>query len=126
MKPLSEQKRANVISLILCGLSTRDIASKLKIGHNTVSRIRKNVHPDIKKPRADCSRSLNEYQEHVAICSITSEHADTAVEVQKDLKECQNIDISAQTVQNMLKRNGLKSAIKKKKPFLKSQHKKDR
>ena len=79
-------------------------------------------------PKAKSSRphSLNEYQERAVIRSITSGRVNTAVEAQKYLEERQNVHVSAQTVRNMLKRKGLKSAVKKKKPFLKSQHIKDR
>ena len=59
-------------------------------------------------------RSLNEYKERIVIRSITSGRVDTAVEARKDFNKRQNVHVSAQTVRNMLKRRGLKSAVKKK------------
>jgi hypothetical protein len=53
---------------------------------------------------------------------ICSGKCDTAVDVEKNLKEYNDIDVSAQTVRNVLKKNGLKAVVKKKKPLLTKRH----
>lgn len=122
MKHISHQRRADIVSLLQHGFSTREIAMKLGISHTSVSNVRRDVLPLAKKPSAGRPRSLTDHQERSILRSISAGNIDTAQEAQRNLKRCQGIEISAQTIRNMLKRRGLKSATKVKKPLLKRQH----
>src|SRR5271169_2599505 len=51
MKKISDAKRTTIISLLGDGLSSRQIASWLKISHSTVDKIRAVHHPTIQKTK---------------------------------------------------------------------------
>jgi hypothetical protein len=57
---------------------------------------------------------------------ISSGKADTAVQVHKILQDRTNQDLSVQTVRRSLKRAGMKSAVKTKRPFLSKRHRRER
>jgi hypothetical protein len=61
-----------------------------------------------------CPHALNEQDEHAILHQICSGKFNIAVDIEKSLREHNNISVSAQTVQNILKKNGLKAIVKKK------------
>ena len=124
MKPLSQQCYQDVIALLQHGDSTRQIASQLNISYPTVSRIRQEMLPDKQKSLGGHPHALTKQDEYSLLCSISSGCCSTAVEAQKNLREHQNINISAQTVRNTLKKNGMKAYVKAKKPLITQKHKK--
>lgn len=104
MKPLSQQYQKNIISLLQHNKSTRQIADQLHVSHSTVSRIKKEILPDTQKSSGGCPHVLTKHDKCSIICSISSGHCNTAIEAQKNLREHQKINISAQTVRNILKK----------------------
>jgi thermostable 8-oxoguanine DNA glycosylase len=50
----------------------------------------------------------------------------TAVEAQRKLKNDYNLNLSAQAIRDALKRNGMRSRIRRKKPLLNANHKQKR
>ena len=104
MKPLSQQCRQDVIALLQHGDSTRQIASQLHISHPTVSRIRQEILPDKEKSLGGHPHALTEQDKCSLLCSISSGRCSTAIDAQKNLREHHNINISAQTVRNTLKK----------------------
>ena len=118
MKPLSQQYQKNVISLLQHNKSTRQIADQLHVSHPTVSRIRKEILPDTQKPSGGHPQALTEQDERTILRSISSGLCNTATEAQKNLREHHNINISAQTVRNILKKNRMKAYVKAKKPLI--------
>jgi hypothetical protein len=78
------------------------------------------------KPRPGHPRLLSKRHERRIVCYISSGECSTAVDIQKKLKIDDQIDISAETIRRILKKNGLKSKIKCKKPYLSKKHKKKR
>lgn len=124
MKLLSQQYRKNIISLLQHNKSTRQIADQLHVSHSTVSRIKKKILPDTQKSSGGRPHVLTEHDERSIIRSISSGHCNTATEAQKNLREHQKINISAQTVRNILKKNGMKAYVKAKKPLITQKHKK--
>ena len=126
MRPISQQKQNDLIALLNQGLSTRKIASQLRIGKSTVWKIRKQFVPELKLPAKGRPRSINPRQENQIIRSLASGRIDTAADAQRNLSNDHKTNVSVQTVRNMLKRKGLKSCVKIKKPLLKPQHKKQR
>ena len=124
MKPLSQQCQKDVISLLQHNKSTREIANQLHVSHSTVSRIRKKILPDTQKSSGGRPQALTEQDERTILRSISSGRCDIATEAWKNLTEHQNINISAQTVRNILKKNGMKAYVKAKKPLITQRHKK--
>jgi transposase len=126
MKRISNNCRSSIISLVLQGLSTRKISAQLGISRSTVSRIRKEALPNAKLPSKGRPRTITLRQETLLIRSLTSGKIDTAVDAQKELFRDHCVNVSAQTVRNMFKKKGLKSSVKKKKPFLNIKHRRQR
>lgn len=123
MKALSLQKRQDVIALLKSGLSVRKIAERVAVSVGMVSKIRKKDLPDAEKPLPGRPNSLSNVQERNIVRAVLSGRHDTAVDAQVYLAKHQNTHVSAQTVRNVLKKHGLKSAVKTKKPLLTPRHK---
>ena len=88
--------------------------------------VRKNHRPNMSKSLGGCPTKLSESDARHAIRLISSGKADTAVQVHKVLQSITNQDFSVHTVRRKLKQAGMKSAVKKKRPFLSKHHQKQR
>jgi len=126
MRPLSDAKRNNVISLLTSGLSHRQITLRTGVGAGTVSRIRSECCPNLPKSTGGCPDKLSFTNVRHAVHLITSQKADDAVHVSRTLRTITNQSLSAQTVRRHLKAAGMKAVVKKKRPFLKKQHRRAR
>ena len=122
MRPISKERHDDAIALIHQGLSLRKIASKLGIGHNSVKRIKNGICSYILPVSSGRSALISLRQENQIIRLICSGQINTATDAQKYLKEFHGVHVCSQTVANMLKKRGLRSAVKVKKPFLSSRH----
>ncbi|GES94169.1 IS630 family transposase [Rhizophagus clarus] len=91
-------ERVRAITLLEEGYSSRKVAKKLgnNINHTSILRLKKNN---------DCT---------------------TAVDVKRSLKGNEKIEVNANTIRRVLKRNGLHSRVKQKKPLLSKKHRKIR
>ena len=116
MKPISEETRNNILSLLDNGLSSRKITAQLGVSRATIDRIREKSRTDIQKSRGGRPTKLSATDKRTLLCKITSGKADNAVQLTRELRDVSNINISAQTVRRALKEAGLKAATKKKKP----------
>jgi transposase len=126
MKPLSSDTRNNIVHLISNGLSSRQIASKVGVGRVSVDNIRKQVVLEATKGGAGRPAKLSMHTKRRLVRLVMSGKADTATQLQQELKEVDGIQVCVQTVRNALKELGLKAVVKKKKPLLKSRHMKQR
>jgi transposase len=126
MKPISADKRNNIIRLLEDGLSSREIATLVGLHRSTIDSIRKQVMPDAPKPASGRPAKLSARDRRNLARLVTSGKADTAVQLQKELRSTAGIHVSAQTVRNALKGEGLKAAVKRKKPLLLPRHIKQR
>jgi transposase len=116
----------DIIALLNQGLSTRKIATQLGLGHSTVVRVKKEALPNHPSPLKGRPPSMTPRQHSQIIRSLCSGVIDTATDAQQQLKEHHQVDISAQTIRNMLKRSNLKSFVKAKKPLLAVRHRRQR
>lgn len=105
------------MSLFEKGLSQRKIAFKLKIPKSTVAdqlkmmklkRIDKGGRPEI----------LTDRDENFCVNQMTTGKCPTVVKLSKEIKTRFDIDVHPDTISRALKRKGLESGIKKKKPAL--------
>jgi transposase len=126
MKKTSTQKTRDAVSLLLQGHSYSKVAARLSISKATVHRIKKLHLPGGGRAQAGRPRLLGAQQVRHIVRKATSGQLDTAVEVKKSMLEQQQIQLSADTVRRALKRSGLRSAAKVKKPLLKARHIRDR
>ena len=127
MTRLTLKQHARIILLFEEGYTLRQIATREKVAQSTVIDTRKrmqvtgNLHD---KQCPGCSRLLSKRHERRIVHYISSGECSTAVDIQKKLKIDDQIDISTETIRCILKKNGLKSKIKCKKPYLLKKHQK--
>ncbi|GBC04377.1 hypothetical protein RclHR1_05650005 [Rhizophagus clarus] len=109
----------------------RDFASKeiaAKIGcesHTTILMLKKKYEETENvenKKRSGQSRTLNERYEHTIIRRLANGKCSTAILLTKSLQVNENIEVSADTVCRILRRNSLVSRVKHKKPLLSKKH----
>jgi transposase len=122
MRPLSKQRKRDIVALAAQGMSARNIAKQLGVSVGIVSQMRASACPNVVKPPPGRPRMLNAQQERAMVRDITAGRVNTAVDLQKDLAHCHQLTVTAQTIRNALKRRGLKAAAKVKKPLLTKRH----
>jgi transposase len=123
MRPLPDNKRNNIISLLLSGTSVPKIQSSLGVSTSIISRIHSQYCPNLPKNPPGRPCKLTTKNVHHALHLITSQKAETAAEVTRTLKNITNQSLSSHTVRRALKRAGMKPVVKKKRPLLKKTHK---
>ena len=126
MRPLSDAKRNNVITLLTSGSSYQQITLATGVSQGAISQIRSQYCPNLPKPSGGCPSKLNSTNTRHALHLITSQKAENAVEVTRTLKTITNQPLSTQTVRQHLRVAGMKAVVKKKRPLLKKRHKLDR
>ena len=126
MKKISSQRVIDAVSLLQKGFSYNFVASRLSLSKTTIHRIKKKHLPDVKNVLPGRPPLLSVQQTRSIVRKITSGQLDTAVDAQKSLREQDFVQVSAQTVRRVLKKSGMKSAVKRKKPLLSRKHKKAR
>jgi len=81
MKKISDTIRSKIISLVEEGLSSRQIASRLKVGHSTVNRIRAVNSNTIQKHKGGKKRSLSATDRKHIMRIYRSGEAETAQQI---------------------------------------------
>ena len=122
MKPIPEQLRNDIISLIDSSHSSYQIAPLLGVGHATVDRVRAAARPDLPKPRAGRPAKLSAVDKRWLVRMITSGKVDVATKLARELQNTIHKKVSAHTVRRALREAGMKSGAKPKKPRLSSHH----
>ncbi len=129
MPQLSIEKRARIYALLEEGYQANIIASKEGVHKSTVTRLRQKKEETgslENKKRPGHPRVLSVHTERKILRLVTSNECSTAVSIQGNLKNHEKIQVSTETIRRTLRRNGLESRIKKKKPYLKKTHRKRR
>ena len=119
MKPLAQEIKAAVIQRLVEGDSSRIISLAMGISHTTVNRIRRIDRPDICRLRGGRPALLGKRTRRQLARFITAGRADNAEQLLCLSGIQQEHRITTQTIRNALKKEGLRSAVKKKKPYLK-------
>src|SRR5689334_4971375 len=73
-------------------------------------------------PKKGRPKAISETLTRVCILNTTTGQADTAVDIQRQLASNHDVNVTSRTVENMMKRSGLKACVKVKKPFLSQRH----
>src|SRR5271169_6599524 len=116
MKKISDSKRSTIISLLEDGLSSRQIASRLKISHSTVDKIRAVHHPTIQKTKGGRKPRLTVNDRRHIAHIFRSGKVENAPQIAMRLREETGKDFSHDTITHVLKEVGLEPGRKQKKP----------
>ena len=122
---LTTEQRSKICTLLEEGYPSHYIAAKEGVSQSTVIRIkqRKDTTGTFKnKPKTGRPRLLTGRHERKVLRYITTGECTNAVAIQKNLKTEEQIEVSDSTVKRTLRRNGLGSRIKRKKPYLRKMH----
>jgi IS30 family transposase len=87
VRPLSQGKQQNVLSLLQKGCSVREIAKSLHVGKSSVQRLRKKHFPDAKLSVGGRPRKLTSAMERSCVTSVTRGKVSTAKEATKQVQE---------------------------------------
>src|SRR5687768_14181578 len=127
MKAIRDRVKKNIISLLKNGHSIRQISARVGVSRSTVSRIRRTCLKDYKYPLLKGRpRVLSVHQERNLVRNVLSGQWSNSVKANYFLNADYGINLSCRSVQLALRRNGLSSYIKRKKPFLKKIHRQKR
>ena len=105
MKAISAVSKAQVISLLSSGYSVRKIASKTSLSLGTISNIRSQHCPDLKKTVGGHPSKPSPGDIRHAVYLLGSQKAETAVQVARDLRNITNQPLSVHTIRKILKTN---------------------
>src|SRR5689334_8206089 len=123
MKAISEAVKKNIISLLRSGRSIRKISSTVGVSNSTVQRIRKKITKELPCKHLPCSpRLLSSQQERHLVRMVSSGQWSNASKAKLLLKSEYKINLKVNSIRSILKRNHLRSYIKKRKPLLRKSH----
>jgi transposase len=103
MKPISDEIRNKIVSLLRSGYSQRTTAKMVKLSHVTIKRVCDSMGLDIQKSRGGRPAKLTPYDKRNLVRTITSGKADTAVQLAQQLRNGTGVEVSANTVRRALK-----------------------
>lgn len=126
MRPIPSSQRNTIRQLLSQGYSNRDIERKIGVGKSTVSRLAKEYQTDKENLVGGRPRKLTSTDRWAVLTMVRTGKAGTAVEATKCINDAISQPVSTQTIRNVLKEDGYKAYVKKKRPFLSSCHRKAR
>lgn len=126
MKQISSSTTDSIVALLHQGLSTREVAKRVGISQSTVVKVAREHVPERSGVKAGRPGKLTQRQKNLIVRKVTSGQVDTAVDMQRYINSDENIYASVETIRNCLKKAGLKSFAKVKKPLLQGRHIKQR
>jgi transposase len=126
MKPITDNKRNNIISLLISATPVHKIKLSQGVSTSTISKICSQYCPNLPKAPGGRPCKLTAKNVHHALHLISSQRAENAVQVTRTLKTITNQSITPQTVRRHLKKAGMKAVVKKKRPLLKKSHRQAR
>jgi transposase len=126
MRPISTAQHSSVVSLLNEDYSQHQIQAKTGLGKGTIGRISKEVEGNKENNPAGRPSKLSTRDKKTIIRQITNGKLDNAVQATKFINSIISDPVSTQTVQRILKEDGLYSSTKKKVPMLKASHRQQR
>ena len=122
MKPISEETRNSILSLLDTGLSSRQIEAQLGVGRSTVNKVRLEFRQDVHKSQGGRPAKLTTIDKRWLVRTVTSGKANNAVQLTRELQQSTDVEASTCTVHRALKEAGLKAVVKQAKPRLLPRH----
>src|SRR5438105_4192268 len=126
MKKISITQREYIVSLLKQKKSVRNVASLTGVSHMTVSQIRAKYLPKQSSLSNGRPRTLTARQERYISRLAASGKIVTAADIKRHLENDVSTVVSTSTVQRTLRRCGLKSRVRRKKPLLRPMHRSKR
>jgi hypothetical protein len=124
MHPIPTHKHQIIVSLLLDGESTRSIATKTGISKSKIGEIRKEVVPNKENIKTGCPPKLSPQDRRRVVNQIESGKLDNAVQATDFINSINPTSVSVQTVRNTLRKDNMKSVVKRKHPLLRPAHRK--
>jgi transposase len=122
MGRLKEEERIRICTLLDEHIySPSELAKQYKVSVSTIIQLYEKYQETQSTkdlPKSDRLKLLTEHSERRAVRYIISGECSTAVQIQKKLQVEHQVEISTNTIRRAFKNNGLKSAVKTKKPLL--------
>src|SRR5271169_5751378 len=103
MKRISHAKHSTIISLLKDGLSSRQIASQVKVSHSTVSKIHTVHHHTIQKSKGGRKPRLTMNDKKHIVRIFRSGEVEVAPKIAIYLREETGKDFSHDTISRVLK-----------------------
>jgi len=126
MRKLSRQVKDDILSLLLQGLSTREIANRVGVGRTSVIRIRRQTPVDLPTRKAGRPKALSTLETQRVVRAVQSGRCKNAAVAQKRLFPDTAAAPSLSTIRRSLHDASLKHYRKRKKPRLAKRHIHDR
>ena len=126
MKKLDPQVVSNVVTMLKEGESYSEIQRRVGVSKGSIAKIKKEYFSNDEMHSVGRPKILDDRYERNILRKITTGAADTAVDVSRKISVDLGKSVSAATVRRALKKHGLKSAVKVKKPLLRPQHIRER
>ena len=126
MRSLSAAQTNHILSLLDSGHSAHQISSSTHFGLGTISRLRSKHRSSLQKSLGGRPSKLSPANTRHAIHLIRTGKAENAAQVTKPLQDIINKPLSTKIVHRHLNNAGLKAVVKRKRPFLSKQHRKER
>ena len=123
MKKISDTIHSTILSLVEEGLTSRQIASRVKVSHTTVDRIQAVNSKTIQKHTGGKKAALSTMDKKHIMRMYRSGEAETAQQLGNKLREVTGKDVSHDTIARALQGAGLKGGRKQKKSLLSQRHK---
>jgi transposase len=115
MKKICLVKRKEILSLVSLKMPLKRIASEVGVSKSSVSRVLKESNVKFEKCLKDRKKKLSSKKESFIVKKVINNELLYASDVSKYIDESFGINISDQTVRNILKKNNLKYYKKQKK-----------
>jgi transposase len=125
MKPTSLNQHSIVLSLLQEGYSLHQIQSKTGLGKSTIGRIKKEMDGDKENSKGGRPPKLSPIDKRSITRQITSGRLDNAVEAAQFINNILPNPVTPQTIRNILKQDQFYSIVKKKRPLLKKEHRRE-
>ena len=116
--PLSSQKKSHVISMLHRGVGVREVSRSLHVGVGTVHRLQKKFVSTVELSYGGRPRKLTLAMEQSCVLDMIRRKLNTTVEATKNVQEAFEMQVCVETVRCALRRGGLQSQVKQKKPRL--------
>jgi transposase len=126
MRSITPAQRNRIIVLLDAGNSGHTISHQTGVSISTISRLRSELRSELPKSSGGRPSKLTSANIAYAKRIIRMRKADNAVQVTKALQDVTNQSISSQTVRRNLKSAGLTPVVKRKRPYLKKAHRRER
>jgi transposase-like protein len=118
MKPISREKKADIVALLIKGKSTKEVAKSLGFSQSTMNRVRRKHSSSLELPQRGRREILIASEKRLVLYLVTVRRLETTVEAAKVLRVNREVGFCDNTLRNALTDVGLGACEKIPKPCL--------